>query len=240
MEQAKAGQVKLAKQTLAAIDSKQSPDFMGFLAFVEIEGGDFAAALKGIQPLTNRDAQARGFFTVAVRQTNAGQTNEARQTLKQAFAAAGGIDATVQDWRNLFMNKLHLLCAIARQQAIAGDDDGAQRTLRRALEFAEIKESDPRRPLNLLFDKMNALHTIAITQAEAGNWKAAQETWQKIRRWEESEPRLARPGDSLALPLARSRAKAGDARGALALAQNETEPWIKAQMLLGIAEGVLR
>jgi len=244
IEQAKAGQVKQAMQTLDAIDNKQSPAFTGSLLSVELEAGDFAEALKGTESLTNRNQQAGSFFTIAVRQAKAGKTNanEARKTLRQAAAAAEEIETgTVPAFLNPFSNKLGLLEQIARQQAAVGDHDGARQTLRRGLEFAEIKESDTRPPLNVLFDKMGALNGIGTIQAEMGDWKAAQETQQTIVKWSESEPIFRQRGSGLGVvvALARSRAKAGDAQGALDLAQKETQPEVKALMLLSIADGIL-
>jgi tetratricopeptide (TPR) repeat protein len=209
-----------------------------------------AGSLPPLDPM--RLAQVRGLTPLAEAEARAGLLDAARATLRRARAITGRIGKE---------SRPTPLAEIAMAQRKTGDRRPADATLTLALRVAEALDVPDRR--------VEALARVAIVLADSGDRTAARSIVDKALQIARAAPAngsltqqvvsgaLARVGDweagrhaALSLSdeilranhiegLAFEQAKAGETRNALAWAQAQTAPLLRAHAFLGVARGII-
>jgi tetratricopeptide (TPR) repeat protein len=162
---------------------------------------------------------------IARTQVRSGDRDGALRTLEQALQVAAAIPPTV-------VQKAWTLDMIGSAQRFAGDRAGAIQTFQQAREAAALLASSLR-------SNGAVLRSISMGQAKAGDIQGALQTFAMTGSLTSSEMTEEGGLGPVLQAIARAQAKSGDQHGAYALAESQISPLLKANTLLGLAEGTL-
>jgi hypothetical protein len=267
--QAQVGDVKGALQTVQELRMDPTKaQALAAIALVQANAGDRDGArgtLKEAQQLARTMPKPRLPRGVA-RDTVVMGSDLVWEQLAIAQARVRDIDGALQAAGNLDPPRLkvHALTEIATAQAEGGDVMSALRTFGQARQTVDSLPAS-RNPRDPDQDKHVALWRIALARAKIGDIPGALQTVEAIReanwKWRtlrEIAALRARRGDvegarqmaetighqtskAFALrEIAQAQAEAGDAQGVLTWLAKQDAPYFKAQILLGLTEGLAK
>lgn len=254
-EQAKAGQFKEALETAESIANTPSRALaFAFIARAQYRKGERAGALKSLQealkiaePLQDPEGGNVGSPTlgqIAAVQARLGDVQEARKL-------AHSIQPEV--WKS------SALTLVAEAQADAGDFEGAlgtaggiQSSYQQGDAFTRIvtrqlqagKKDDAQMTADAIVHpswRVSALRELGKDHARRGDHEAATKAFQRAQELAndiQDDEHAGNQRNAALASLAQARAEAGQAREALAWAAQQTEPLLRCQAFLCVAQGL--
>ncbi len=237
---ASVGDVAGALELAETMPGDWKDETLPHIAHEQAKAGAVRDALQTAGKISSDDDKPRAYALIALVQAKAGDIAGAQQSLDHALRSARQSSPKTQYWNDIAaaqavlgqsqqtlesLNEMdnaaardNALIRIVELRARAGDIPGAREMI------AAIK---------ILEFKVNAMVRLATVLAEAGNRDAA--------RLEFNRARQAAPVTNANSPLsvAVAQAKSGDAEAALAWAAEQNSAFIRAYVLLSVAEGLL-
>jgi RNA polymerase sigma factor (sigma-70 family) len=240
--QARAGDLKAARETLAAIDAGAAVPFkqeaVAELAEGLLKGGDRKAAEELLGKALDEAAglpdkygapekedtsfpRPAALARLALVQARLGDKDGAARSVEQALKVLADHKPTTDV---ATANKVGGLAQVAAAQADLGDRDGAGKTIKLALETVkDVGEVDRTR-----VDPTMMVELIVRAQVKAHDWAGATKTLQPLT-WEKA---------NVVEELAYAMTLAGEVNRAAELPGEKDAPVVRARAFLGIARGL--
>ena len=232
LDQALAGEFKKALDVAAKMsNSWDKTNAILDIAELQAKAGDTSAAMVIVNGIQEPWERAIGITGIALVQAHLGRKQEAGESLNQAFRTA-----RLEPFDE-YRGRALIECAIV--QATLGDVNGAIQTSN-ALSNMEEPHEAPQR--------LRSLEGVAAVQAKSGDVRGALKTKDLIlinvkaaypqnrynQRWAEGAFTV-----SVLSKIAKVLAQDGNHKEGLKLAKTEKDSEVKAEVLLGIVEGML-